>query len=54
LLAGASAVQIGTMNFWDPKATENVLGELRQFCRRHGVDAVRSLTGALAVEERTE
>jgi dihydroorotate dehydrogenase (NAD+) catalytic subunit len=54
LLAGASAVAIGTMNFWDPKATENVLAELRQFCRRHGVDAVRSLTGALAVEERSE
>jgi dihydroorotate dehydrogenase (NAD+) catalytic subunit len=54
LLAGASAVQIGTMNFWDPKATENVLAELRQFCRRHGVDAVRALTGALAVEERSE
>ncbi|TAN23455.1 MAG: dihydroorotate dehydrogenase [Acidobacteria bacterium] len=53
LLAGASAVQIGTMNFWDPKATENVLRELKKFCRRHGVDAVRSLTGALAVEEAT-
>ncbi|HET9785180.1 MAG TPA: dihydroorotate dehydrogenase [Terriglobales bacterium] len=54
MLAGASAVEIGTMNFWDPKATENVLAELSQFCRRHGVDAVRSLTGALAVEEQAE
>lgn len=51
LLAGASAVQIGTMNFWDPKATENVLRELKKFCRQHGVEAVRSLTGALAVDE---
>ncbi|HXE30647.1 MAG TPA: dihydroorotate dehydrogenase [Terriglobales bacterium] len=47
LLAGAAAVQIGTMNFWDPKATENVLAGLRQFCRRHGIEAVRGLTGAL-------
>ncbi|MGH9467551.1 MAG: dihydroorotate dehydrogenase [Terriglobales bacterium] len=48
LLAGATAVQIGTMNFWDPKATENVLRELKRFCRRHGIEDVRSLTGALA------
>ncbi|MGH9394209.1 MAG: dihydroorotate dehydrogenase [Terriglobales bacterium] len=47
LLAGASAVAIGTSNFWDPKATENVLRELRRFCRRHGIESVRSLTGAL-------
>ncbi|MGH9482249.1 MAG: dihydroorotate dehydrogenase, partial [Terriglobales bacterium] len=32
LLAGASAVQIGTRNFWDPKATENVLAGLEKFC----------------------
>lgn len=49
MLAGASAIQIGTMNFWDPKATENVLHGLQRFCRRHGIDAVRSLTGALDV-----
>lgn len=48
LLAGASAVAIGTRNFWDPKATENVLAELQRFCRRHGIESVRSLTGALA------
>lgn len=50
MLAGASAVQIGTMNFWDPKATENVTRELVKFCRRHGIESVRSLTGALALE----
>ena len=47
MLAGASAVQVGTANFWDPKATENVLAGLRRFCQRHGVESVRSLTGAL-------
>ncbi len=47
LLAGASAVQVGTMNFWDPKATENVLRELTRFCHRHGIEQVRALTGAL-------
>ncbi|MGH9417192.1 MAG: dihydroorotate dehydrogenase [Terriglobales bacterium] len=47
LLAGATAVEVGTMNFWDPKATENVLAELKKFCRRHGIEQVRALTGAL-------
>lgn len=49
LLAGATAVQVGTANFWDPKATENVLAGLRRFCARHGVESVRSLVGALDV-----
>ena len=47
LLAGATAVQVGTASFWDPKATENVLAGLGRFCRRHGVESVRQLTGAL-------
>lgn len=47
LLAGARAVQIGTANFWDPRATERILRGLKRFCRRHGVDAIRDLTGAL-------
>lgn len=50
LLAGASAVQVGTSNFWDPKATENILHGLERFCRRHGIETLRSLTGALDVE----
>ncbi|MGH9542223.1 MAG: dihydroorotate dehydrogenase [Terriglobales bacterium] len=47
LLAGASAVQIGTANFWDPRATERILRGLRRFCRAHGIEAARGLTGAL-------
>ncbi|HXR98781.1 MAG TPA: dihydroorotate dehydrogenase [Terriglobales bacterium] len=53
LLAGASAVAIGTTNFWDPKATENVLGGLKQFCLRHGIASVRTLTGALQLSDET-
>ncbi|HZT74338.1 MAG TPA: dihydroorotate dehydrogenase [Terriglobales bacterium] len=47
MLAGATAVQIGTANFWDPRATERALRGLRHFCRRHGLEAARELTGAL-------
>lgn len=51
LLAGASAVQIGTANFWDPRATERILRGLRRFCRAHGIEAARDLTGALESPE---
>jgi dihydroorotate dehydrogenase (NAD+) catalytic subunit len=47
LLAGASAVQVGTASFWDPKATENVLRELERFGRRRGLESVSQLVGAL-------
>ncbi|MGH9491197.1 MAG: dihydroorotate dehydrogenase [Terriglobales bacterium] len=47
LLAGAAAVQVGTANFWDPKATENVLHGLKRYGRRHSVARVGDLTGAL-------
>ncbi len=50
LLAGASAVQIGTTNFWDPKATENVIRDLRRFCEHRGIEQVRQLTGAVEID----
>lgn len=49
MLAGAAAVQVGTANFWDPRATTRILRGLRRFCLRHGVSAARDLTGALEV-----
>jgi dihydroorotate dehydrogenase (NAD+) catalytic subunit len=45
LLAGASAVQVGTATFADPRAVERVRLELEAWCRSHGVTAVRELTG---------
>lgn len=47
LLAGARAVQVGTSNFWDPKATGNVLKGLKRYGGRYGVARVGDLTGAL-------
>ena len=47
LLAGARAVQVGTANFWDPKATGNVLKGLKRYGGRYGVARVGDLTGAL-------
>jgi dihydroorotate dehydrogenase (NAD+) catalytic subunit len=45
LLAGASAVQVGTATFADPRAAGRVQEELEVWCRRHGVRSVAELTG---------
>ena len=46
LLAGASAVQVGTATFADPRAPTTVLSELRSWCERHQVRRVSELIGA--------
>lgn len=46
LLAGASAVQVGTATFADPRAPARVLAGLEDWCRRHGVRRVGELIGA--------
>lgn len=45
MLAGASAVQVGTATFARPSAPFDVRADLEQWCRRNGVSAVRDLTG---------
>ncbi|MFI5046568.1 MAG: dihydroorotate dehydrogenase [Acidimicrobiia bacterium] len=47
LLAGASAVGVGTATFLDPRAPLRVVAELRDWCARHGVRRVAELVGAL-------
>jgi dihydroorotate dehydrogenase (NAD+) catalytic subunit len=54
LLAGASAVGVGTATFAEPRATLRILGELAAWCDHHGVRAVRSLTGAMRVHDRPD
>ncbi|MBC8364772.1 MAG: dihydroorotate dehydrogenase [Actinobacteria bacterium] len=46
LLAGASAVQVGTATFADPAAPARVLADLGRWCDRHGVRSVSELVGA--------
>ena len=50
MLAGATAVQIGTANYWDPCATEKIVDELRGWCVEHRVERLASLTGGLVLE----
>jgi dihydroorotate dehydrogenase (NAD+) catalytic subunit len=53
LLAGASAVQVGTATFADPRAAERVLHELIDWCAEHGVTAVAELVGRAAAHPAT-
>ena len=47
LLAGASAIEIGTANFIDPTITVKVAKGIVEYCERHGINNVSDLTGAL-------
>jgi len=46
LVAGASAVQVGTATFADPRAPARVLEQLERWCRGHNVSRVTELIGA--------
>jgi dihydroorotate dehydrogenase (NAD+) catalytic subunit len=47
MLAGASAVQVGTANFVRPSSVEQVQNDLRHWCVSHGVCRVSDLTGGV-------
>ena len=47
MLAGASAIEIGTANFIDPAITVKVAQGIVEYCERHGFKNVSDLTGAL-------
>ena len=47
LLAGASAIEVGTYNFVDPTATVKIVDGIEDYMRRHGFASVNDLVGAL-------
>lgn len=49
LLAGASAVEIGTANFIDPAVTVKVADGINDYLERHGYKSVKDIIGALEV-----
>ena len=46
LMAGASAVQVGTANFTDPYACPTIIEQMEAWCKEHGVAKVEQLIGA--------
>lgn len=47
MLAGATAVQVGTGNFIDPTLTIKVLEGIEDYCQRHGFDDVNDIIGLI-------
>lgn len=47
ILAGATAVQVGTANFINPCATVEIVEYIDDYCQRHGVDDIHQLIGLI-------
>jgi dihydroorotate dehydrogenase (NAD+) catalytic subunit len=54
LVAGATAVQLGTVNFYNPKASMEVLDALPGALVAAGVERVADIVGTLVVETREQ
>ena len=50
MLAGASAVQVGTASYFDPVATETLVEELTEYCRERRIEQLADLTGGLLTD----
>lgn len=49
LVAGATAVQVGTANFWDPESPCRIARELDAYLAQEGVSNVQQLVGTLQI-----
>lgn len=47
IIAGASAVQVGTANFYDPVASMKIVGGLSEYCSRNGLANISALVGTV-------
>ena len=47
ILAGASAVAVGTANFHNPRATLDTVEGIRDYMERHGIEDVKELVGSV-------
>ncbi len=47
MLAGATAIQLGTANFIDPTVSVKVIEGIEAYCREHGITDVNELTGGM-------
>lgn len=47
LIAGASAVEVGTANFIDPESTIKIIRELEAYCQKKGIDKIRDIIGTI-------
>lgn len=50
IIAGASAVQVGTANFYDPSASIKIAAGLAAYCEQHGLANIRQLVGTVRLD----
>lgn len=51
IIAGASAVQVGTANFYDPGASMKIIDGLSDYCLMNGLENIRALVGTVLIEK---
>lgn len=47
MLAGATAVEVGTANFIDPAVTVKIIDYMEDYCSRHGIDDISEIIGVI-------
>ncbi len=51
MIAGASAVQLGTVNFINPKASMEILDGIENYCMETDIEKISDLTGSFVIED---
>lgn len=46
MIVGASAVQLGTINFIKPSISNEILNDLEDFCKKQEIEKISQLTGS--------
>jgi dihydroorotate dehydrogenase (NAD+) catalytic subunit len=49
LMAGARAIQVGTANFYNPSAAQQIADGLERYCRAHEIPDINQLVGSLRI-----
>lgn len=50
IIAGASAVQVGTASFYDPSASMKIVDGLAEYCQRNNLKSINDLVGSVVVD----
>ena len=51
MITGASAIQIGTLNFIDPSASEKIVKEIENYCIQTGLKKISELTASYIIDQ---
>ena len=51
LIAGASAVQVGTANFVNPGATIDIIDGIEAYCLEKGIEDIKNIIGSLIIDK---